>query len=222
MIIVLDTETTGTDPTQDCVVELAGAVIEGPLRYDTLVKPTRSIPPEASAVHHLTDADFNEAMPTLEEAWREMETKLGNEPPVILAAHNAPFDASFIGALSGGAPWLDTCRCARHIYPDCPNFSNQTLRYYLKLEPDLPRSLAPHRALYDVIVTADLLAQLLISHSIDELLKLQEQPVLLRICRFGKHRDVPWSEVPKDYLKWAAKQDFDEDTRYTIRYWLEH
>lgn len=64
-ILALDTETTGTDPAADSVVELGGAFFQAgryappPLR--TLVNPGRSIPPEASAIHGIRDSDVKTA-----------------------------------------------------------------------------------------------------------------------------------------------------------------
>lgn len=57
-MIGLDTETTGVDATKDSIVELALEIMvpgREVKEYRTLVNPGRLIPPEATAVHHITD-----------------------------------------------------------------------------------------------------------------------------------------------------------------------
>ena len=65
---IVDLETTGTTP-NDAVVEIAAVDLLGeqiiPVGSD-LVRPPISIPPQASAVHHITDDDVS-GSPTLEE-----------------------------------------------------------------------------------------------------------------------------------------------------------
>jgi len=60
-------------------------------------------------------------------------------------------------------------------------------------------------------------------HTVEELVAWTNQPNLLPVCRFGnKHRDKPWSEVPKDYLQWMLREvkDMDPDLRFTIEHWV--
>jgi exodeoxyribonuclease X len=139
-----------------------------------------------------------------------------------VAAHNAPFDRSFIERIYPITVmgWICTCQAARHVWPDAPNYKNQTLRYYLKLKPNLPSSLAPHRALYDAIVTAEILLKLLEHHTPEELLELSSKRALLRTVGFGKHYGRPWSEMESGYLSWILTKDFDADIEHTARYWL--
>jgi exodeoxyribonuclease X len=252
MIVVIDLETTGVDPQADCIVELAGVSIDtavvktgsvGPSavltsalshamrdQWSGLVKPTMPIPPQASAVHHLTDGDFRFAWPDFKAAWDHMHglDGLGCEGDVdCFVGHNVlGFDKPFVeaalpGGLSGDVPWLDTWRCALHLYPDSPGHSNMVLRYALRLQPAVPPGLAPHRALYDTVVTASLLLEMLETHTLPELLELQHRPVLLKTCQLKKHRGTPWAEVPRDYLSWIVnKSDFKDDVLYTAKHYL--
>lgn len=61
MIRVIDIETTGIDPGTDAIIEIASVdmVRDGGITnaMDTLVRPTKPIPPGASAVHHIVDED---------------------------------------------------------------------------------------------------------------------------------------------------------------------
>jgi exodeoxyribonuclease X len=221
-IHVIDTETTGLDPASDRVVEVAAVKVEpdgaaGPgwsarEGWQSFVNPSRAIPPEASAIHHIIDADCSGA-PRLGNA---IEMVIGPDWPEgvdVVAAHNARFDRGFLPMLQDKR-WIDTYRCALHIWPDAPGHSNMTLRYWLGI--DLPREGA-HRALADATVTAHILIEMLKNRAVDDLLKLSTKAALLRKVRFGKHTGKLWTEVPADYLVWSQKQDFDPDVKFTVK-----
>jgi len=66
IIRAIDVETTGLDPTDEVVEIAAYHIHDGHLYttpYHAMVKPARSIPVTACAVHHITDADVAEAPP---------------------------------------------------------------------------------------------------------------------------------------------------------------
>lgn len=229
MILVLDTETTGMDAATDQVIELAGVSLDtqtyAPRQaWAALVRPTIPVPPEASAVHHLTDDSFEHAFSTLPWAWQYMVNAIteGVEPDVLVA-HNAAFDRGFLDAQAGGgARWICTWRCALHLFPDAPGYGNQTLRYYLGLKPDIPAGLFPHQALYDTVVTAELIREMLKIKTVDELIAMQDMPVILKKVGFGKHRGELWKDIPRSYMDWILKTgDFDIDTLHTARHYLQ-
>jgi hypothetical protein len=64
-IRIIDIETTGTDPANDMIVEIASVDLlrDGTItnRMSTLVRPAIPVPPESSAVHHLIGADLASA-----------------------------------------------------------------------------------------------------------------------------------------------------------------
>jgi len=217
MICVVDVETTGLRPETDRVCELAGVIIENTeiqSSRQTLVNPGIPIPIVASAVHHLTDKDVVDAR-SLEEAV-DFVIPGGVK---IYVAHNAPFDRSFLQILEP-ALWIDTCACARHLYPDSPTYSNQVLRYYLGVEPrysHLGREGQPHSALYDALTTAEILLVMLKDNTVEDLLRLSGTPILLKSMPFGKHKGSPFSEVPRDYLEWLrGRPDLSDDLKYTL------
>jgi exodeoxyribonuclease X len=227
VILVIDTETTGLDPATAEVIELAGIIItETGQRasgwWSTLIRPQRPIPPETSAIHHLTIDDFDGDLfccSTLKEAWRYAEKML----VTCYAAHNAEFDRSFVrDVCDPEVPWLCTYRVALHLWPDAPGHGNQVLRYYLGLKPDLPPGLAPHRAAYDAIVTAGILGEALKLKPLSELSELQHKPILLKTCSFGKYAKSLWKDVPKDYLQWIVRTgDFNIDIMHTAKHYLQ-
>lgn len=228
IIHVIDVETTGLDPATDKVVEVAAVRLyetwhpqpsSAPeLSVDweifelgsTFVNPHCRIPPEASAVHHITDDDVANA-PDLDDAVDQI--LLRREVVTIIAGHAARFDHGFLPMLHD-RKWIDTYRCALHIWPDAPNHKNQTLLYWLGI--DLPRDGA-HRALADATVTAHVLRRMIAERPVDELIRLSTKAVVLKKVGFGKHFGALWVDVPMDYLRWAERQDFEPDVKFTIK-----
>lgn len=229
LIYVLDTETTGLDPDADRVVEIAAVPVRGHFAGDTpdgviwevldgaatLVKPGRPIPPEASGVHHIIDADVADA-PHLGHALDLVLGPMWDNHVDYVAAHNARFDKPMVPPLREKR-WIDTYRSAIHTWPDAPNHKNQTLRYWLGI--DLPRDAAAHRALADAAVTAHILVRLLQKHSVEDLFKLSRKAALLKTIPLGEHYGKPWAEVPTDYLEWMMTKlaKWEPDVRFTLK-----
>ena len=79
-LVVFDLETTGIDVEKDRIVQIAMIRIEpggGRTTFDTLVNPERPIPPEASNVHGIQDADVRDE-PTFSRIRREVEDFLAD------------------------------------------------------------------------------------------------------------------------------------------------
>lgn len=222
-IVIFDTETTGIDSEKDRLVEIAGVDIDRAYpHFTTLVNPQRDIPPEARAIHHIGPADVEHA-PDEQTSLRSMLNHFGDVD--VLAAHNAKFDAGFVARIAPilSIPYICTYKCALTAWPDAPKHSNQVLRYWLglALDAELPIDLFPHRALYDAIVTRGILAALLRTYSVPDLIHISANPVLLKRMTFGKHAGDLWSDIPYGYLKWVTSQsDMNEDVLFTARHWM--
>lgn len=220
---VIDTETTGTNPETDRVVEVGIATLI-PTRgvvasWVSLINPIIPIPPQASAIHHITDKDV-ENEPLLGELGERIQSIVFD---TIVAAHNAGFDRSFLPMLSVNRPWLCTRRLARHLWPEAPGYANQVLRYWLGLKSPLWAS--PHRALPDAHVTACLLKREIEvfldrgnPDDLDAFINFCHKPIEVGIMPFGKHKDKPLAEIPRDYLLWALGnlKDLDADLRWSM------
>jgi DNA polymerase-3 subunit epsilon len=111
--IIFDTETTGLDPKDGHrLVEFAG--IELFERVPTgrflhfHVNPGRPMPPEAEAIHGLSD-DFLADKPRFAERAAELVAFLGD---AVIVAHNAQFDMRFLNfeLETAGLPPLDHAR----------------------------------------------------------------------------------------------------------------
>lgn len=223
LALVLDTETTGTDPEVDAVVELGGTIVNVDAMsitgsFGRLVNPGRPIPPEAMGIHHIMDHEVVNA-PLLKSVIDELRPLA----PFVPVAHSAHFDSQFLPVFKNR--WVCTYRCARHVWPDAPGFSNQTLRYWLPGVNDECSMFAmpPHRAKPDSWVTAHILLRLLREKTIEELVRLTDEPILLKKVTFGKHRGEEWSKVPLDYLSWVKRQpDMDADVKHTAIHYLQN
>lgn len=219
---VIDLETTGSRPPahavceigwQDVVLSAGGRWIVGDDRGGQLVNPGRPIPPVTMAVHHIIDADVAAA-----PSWRDVAP--GVLRPVggalALAAHRAAFEQRFCTpALSSGARWICTWKCALRLWPGSPSFSNQVLRYW-RMPAGLDRELGlpVHRALPDAYVTAHHLRDMLNAASLAQLLAWSDEPGLLPRVPAGPDRGRPWAELDAATLRRLAT-DRDEDIRFS-------
>lgn len=224
VIRVIDTETTGTSPDDD-VIEVGytdlvfrGDHMERLPTQATLYGARKPIPPEASAVHHLIDADIAGLPLFGAEAVAALVQGVD-----CFVAHNASFERQFIKT---DIPWICTYKVAMRLHPDAPTHSNQGLRYWFGF-PEIDRAFAntAHRAGPDSYVTTFLFEHLLGQAEVADMVVWTEEPILLPTVRFGQNRGKKWSEVPIDFLEWVlnrpADNAFDEDVQHTCRHWIE-
>ena len=161
--IVLDTETTGIDPSQGHRIIEIGAlemVNQTPSgeRLHIYINPEREIDAGAVAIHGLTN-EFLGDKPVFADIVDEFMAFIGDSMMVI---HNAPFDMGFINAeLSRlGRPTLpmsratDTLTMARRKFPGAQANLNALCRRF-----EIDNS---HRDLHGALVDADLLASVYI------------------------------------------------------------
>lgn len=185
-----------------------------------LVNPNRPMPPEARAVHHISDADLIGAPPITTGFLALSNLAHSKGAPDAFVAHNAKFEQEFF--TGNGVPWICTLKVARRLWPDCPSHTNQCLRYYLGIEIDDALAMPPHRAAPDAYVTASILRDALAIATVEQMIEWTAGPSLLPRVTFGKHRGQNWSDLPVDYLDWIIrKSDMDVDTKFTARHWLD-
>lgn len=218
LLRVIDIETSGFSPPAEIIefgrvdVTADGEAwrIEKPLAR--LYRPLNGIPPETMAVHHITEADFNTDTPVCTPERLRMAVWGGSEPDVLVA-HNCEFERQFIpDTATDDLPWICTLKAALRIWPDAPAHSNQVLRYWRGLTLDAALAMPPHRAGPDAWVTAHLLTELLNEAPVEQMVAWTLEPKLLPKVPFGKHRGLPWTDVPIDYLQWMIGQrDMEPD-----------
>lgn len=229
IIRTFDIETTGFDPPEHKVCELGwcdvlwtGQTWEVDRPFAVLVNPQRPIPPEASAVHHITDEMVKDAILLPEAIWKATRT-----PDVIAyAAHFAKFERKFLEDYLD-QPWICTWKNAILLAPNAREHNNQYLRYWLKLSVDPTLAEPPHRAGPDAYVTAHLLRRELGKMPVKEMIEIQKHPAILPWMTFGKHargreEEMPCADIPNSYYRWVLKNVVgDEDAIATAKHYLE-
>ncbi|MBI3747057.1 MAG: hypothetical protein HY264_11155, partial [Chloroflexi bacterium] len=154
-LVVVDVETTGTDPRMADLVEIAAVKVKkGKItdRWSTLVNPGRPI--VGNQMHGIKDADVKKA-PSPAEAARQALKFIGASRVV---GHSVGFDLGFLEAALGDGTrfeqgrYFDTLTIAREGYPDLENYKLETLSRFFGIE--LAQA---HRAGPDAEATANLL-----------------------------------------------------------------
>lgn len=127
--IVLDTETTGFEPSEgDRIVEIGAVELIGHVptgrTYHQYINPQRGMPAEAFAVHGLSE-EFLADKPLFKDIAQAFVDFVGNDKMII---HNAAFDMKFLNAELGWVKRpllpmdqsLDTLAIARRRFPGSP------------------------------------------------------------------------------------------------------
>ena len=164
--IVLDTETTGLDPSQGHRIVEIGAVelinhMPTGKTYHIYLNPERDMPREAEAVHGLNNA-FLKDKPLFES---QREAFMAFVEDAMLVIHNASFDMSFINAELGYCNTLaipmdrviDTLALARRTHPMGPNNLDALCRRYGVDNSKRTK----HRALLDAELLADVYLEMI-------------------------------------------------------------
>jgi DNA polymerase III epsilon subunit-like protein len=159
--VVVDVEGNGQQPPD--LVELAAVpvvagVIGEPRSW--LVRPDTPITPFARRIHGITNEQVAEA-PLFADIRGDVLRALD---AAALVGHNAHVDVAVLERKLGG-DWqrpevFDTLKLARRLLPDADGYKLGALVKAFKLAEGLPEDLTPHRATYDVLVTARLFVRL--------------------------------------------------------------
>lgn len=176
---VFDTETTGLDPRRgDRIIEIAGIRVEDgqikeEINFVQLVNPERTIPWEAKQVNKIEDEDVATA-PTIDQVLPQF---LDFAQGSVLVAHNADFDMGFLQTekeLCWGYVELPDCLCtmrlSRKLYPQEFRHNLDVIATRFGLEIPAAR----HRALPDVILTAQALLRMIEEGKIESIEQLQQ------------------------------------------------
>jgi DNA polymerase III epsilon subunit-like protein len=155
-IIFFDTETTGNTE-KDFLCQIAYK--SGQESFSGLYKPSIKIPPEASAVHHITNKMLEDKVAFRESPdYEKIKNDFEDENTVVIA-HNAQFDLMIIKKENiTPKNFICTLRLARYLDPEgkIEKYNLQYLRYLLEIEIDA----TAHDALGDVMVLEQLFERL--------------------------------------------------------------
>lgn len=227
---VVDLETTGLAPPEEIIeVGISDVYWDTDERVASVTAPkaflfrnSRPITPENRAVHHIQDAELQNAPSCTEDHLRAALMVDGGEPFALVAAH-ASFEQQWITeAITGPIRWICTVKAAARLYPDAESHSNQATRYRIGL--DLPEawSMPPHRAGPDAYVTGNILADMLKGTTVNTLCQWTREPKFLPRCPIGKWKGKAWADVERSYLDWLLKTaDMDADAQHAARLELE-
>lgn len=221
VFVCVDCESTGLDPYEDRVIEVAikRFTFEKELMsYETLVNPGREIPQASIAIHHITQEMVKDA-PKIHEVMPQVLEMLSG---AIIVGHGISFDidiliesakrAGLSSAFLKKADSLDTLRLAR-LYGQSPSNSLQSLRSHFNIEDE-----GAHRAMGDVIVNIEVFKKLTMNFKTTrQVVEALKRPIEMKTMPLGKYKGRLFGEIPVNYLTWVSHQDFDQDLLYSIR-----
>lgn len=218
--VCIDCETTGLDPKQDRVIEVAvmcfdaDTIIE---EYESLVNPQCLIPASSMAIHHITDEMVSQA-PTIDQILPEILRMIGKN---IVVGHGIRFDIEILAteAERAGIPCqiqyndsIDTLRMAR-LYGESPINSLEHLRKHFNIPLE-----GAHRAMSDVIVNRSVFYALAKKfRTTENLFQALSNPILMNTMPLGKHKGRLLKDIPLQYLQWMANKEFDQDLMFSIK-----
>lgn len=201
-ILIVDTETTGTDPTADRVVEVAAVLVQGGdvlIRQSWLVDPGCAIPEAATAIHGITTQRVREGgAPFGDDVAFRLASLLAGAIP---CAFNARFDRAMLIAeylragmtpppeMRSGVHWIDPLTWSR-VRDQYAKGGHKLERVAERLGVERSES---HRALGDCETTARVLAALMpgMPDDFDEMIATQR---------------IAAAENEARYLRWVASQ----------------
>lgn len=220
IFVCLDCETTGLDTKNDRIIEVACVrfnkteILDS---FESLVNPHIPIPEASTKIHNITDQMVKDS-PSIEEVLPKVFELVGAK---VIVGHGIQFDLDVIheeAVRAGiedplyGRSAIDTLRLAR-LYGEAPKNSLSDLRQHFNIE-----SMGAHRAMGDVLVNVDVFRHLSRRFkSLSEIFDILSRPIEMRLMPLGKHKGRLFKEVPLDYLRWAAHQNYDQDLLYSIR-----
>lgn len=216
-----DTETTGTQPDKDRIIEIAAYDPEQGRTFQQFVNPGIPIPPEASAIHNIND-EMVASAPSFSLVGEQFRAFCEGE--VVLVAHNNDrFDRLFLEEeyKREGLPFppfcmIDSLKWARKYRPDLPRHSLQFLRQMY----GIPENRA-HRALEDVFILHQVFTAMIDDLDAETVLKLLDEKEEERMP-FGKYQGKPLREIPPSYFSWLRKEGcFDKVENRTLKNSLE-
>lgn len=151
---IVDTETTGLGSDAQ-IVEIAIIDCTGKVLVNTLIKPSISIPAQATAIHGITDEMVCDA-----PSWLEVIPSVVEAIGDCWIAYNAEFDRRIIDQASKGLVSDTTSLCAMRLYAEYNGVWDAYRRQYkwkklveaataLNAKPEASGDDVPHRALYD-------------------------------------------------------------------------
>lgn len=185
-LVVLDTETTGIKITGTEIIEIAAIKYDAPntpcAKFQTFVRPKKPIPPDATAVNHITD-DMVQNAPTINQVIGPFQSFISG---CNIAGHNLKFDIRHllhngVEFSQTGVRYYDTCALARGHIKGAPNYKLGTLCAYAGIAVA-----GAHRAVYDCQATYKLFQYMLDTRR-EKRVDYSTNPTTHRATKFCKY-----------------------------------
>ncbi len=233
-IIFFDTETTG-NTNNDFLCQIAYK--NGEETFENLYNPGIKIPPEASAVHHVSNKMVENKEKFSESKDYKKIKELFEDPNTVVVAHNVLFDLMIIEKENiKPKNFICTLRVARDLDKEgkIDRYNLQYLRYLLEIEVNAQA----HDALGDVLVLEKLFERLKNKikenenlddqQAIEKMIEISSHPSIFKTINFGKHVGKKLEDIAKEdkgYLEWLLNEKLkgeapDEDWIYTLKHYL--
>lgn len=182
----------------------------GCFAFHVRLKPSKPITLGAMSTHHITDEDVSECDPS----------SMFELPPCeFLIGHNIDFDWQ----AAGSPPELKricTLALARAVWPDLDCHTQSAIIYHLDRANARQRLQGAHGAACDVLLCKTILDAIIAETGVTSWMELWERSEKARIpvrMPWGKHRDMPIKDLPKDYIAWCLRlEDLDPYLRISL------
>ena len=201
--IYYDTETTGTRPGKDRIIEIAAFDPVREKTFASLINPGCPIPPESSQISHITDDMVKDSpvFASIAEEW----ISFCEGDAVLIAHNNDAFDQLFLEyefqLMNRQMPqwkFIDSLKWSRKYRTDLPRHSLQFLRETYHIEAN-----QAHRALDDVIILHQVFSRMIDDLPLTTVMELLNAPAQQSSrMPFGKHQGKNLADVPKNYVEW--------------------
>ncbi len=213
LVAVLDLETTGLEPWDAEIVEIALQVVARDFpadEYERLLQIEGGLG-GSEAVHGIDRETLRKQGVPPAEALRELAGRVGGLP---IVGHNVGFDVEFLlyhyrrqGLSSAPVPYYDTLEMARRLLPAAGGYSLGALKERL----DLPVT-PTHRAMDDVACTVELLRVLLpkleeYREEREDLLAQHAAAARPAAERLARWRELAWTLPPAELLDHILREE---------------
>lgn len=227
----IDTETTGLNSEKDKIIEISVVKFQNgkeTKKFSTLINPEIPIPEEATKINNITD-DMVKTAPKLKEAmndfWNFILENQSDDVDILLCAHNADFDISFIKSASQQSEikieqdifYVDTLEISRkYLKKKIRNYKLGTILKYFDIVNE-----NAHRAESDAISCGKIYVMFS-----NKLLEIYEKDYDATIKLIGtgtnKIQDNLLSQIDRKHSEVYYKYNSSKE-KYEIYYeWLEH
>lgn len=221
--VVIDTETTGLDPSKSFIVEIGAVKITGGRvdpgqTFRRLLRPPVPIPPQSTAIHGIDDGMVADA-PDFSTVWSDFSDFLGE---AVVVGHTLGFDFSIMQreCARSGLAWkrpkaLDTQLLMLVAEPNFGGLSLEQLANWLGVEIT-----ERHSALGDAITTAHIFNALVPHLRVKGIRTLAEA---MQACRaltdvLEKQHRAGWSEVADAPVPEQPDDSLDRFDTYPYRH----